>query len=126
MANEIQVSVVTGLTISVQIYNGAVPVGAPIACAEVGTTGNYVGDLPAGLPYGHYLLIASVVGGDAPVVADGELFWDGAYEMPVGLATVQGLDPNNPATTTQTNLDAGNIHVVISGDQVTNTKLTRS
>ena len=126
MANEIQVEAVTGLTVVVQIYNGATPVGSPIATAEIGATGNYVASIPGGTPYGYYLLVASVVGGDNPTIASGDIFWDGDFEIIKGLATVQGMDPNNPASTTPSLLSAGPIQIAITGDQITDTTLTRT
>jgi len=42
------------------------------------------------------------------------------------LHKIQGLDENNPATTTQTSVDAGTIHVDITGDGVTSTTFTRN
>jgi hypothetical protein len=126
MANEIIISAITGITVDVQIYHGATPVGTAITTAEVGTTGQYIASMPGGTPYGYYLLVASAVGGDNPVIAGGDIFWDGQYEMPVGLYVTGGLDPNNPATTTQTELNAGAIAVTISGDQIDTTTLTRT
>lgn len=38
---------------------------------------------------------------------------------------MQGLDPNNPAVTRLTSIEVGNIEIEITGDQVTNTTLTR-
>ncbi len=126
MAGEIQISAIDGITVAVQMYDASgAAFGSPISATEVGTTGQYLASVPANTPYGHYLLVATAVGGDNPVIGSGEIFWDGAYELDVALATVQGLDPNNPATTTQTNLDAGNVHIDITGDQVTTTTFTR-
>lgn len=42
------------------------------------------------------------------------------------LHTIQGLDPNNPATTTQDSVDAGVIHIDITGDGETSTTFTRN
>jgi hypothetical protein len=124
MANEIQVEVVTGLTIQVQLYNGTTPVGSPIACAEVGTTGNYNGSVPANTPYGYYLMVATAVGGDNPNIGSGDLRWQGHYELEDAIGKIQGLDHANPATTTPTDINAGNIHAAITGDQITTTTIT--
>jgi hypothetical protein len=125
MANELQIAAVTGLTVTVQMYNGTTPVGGAISTTEVGTTGQYVGSVPGATAYGHYLLVATSVGGDNPIIGSGEIFWGGDAEINVELAMVQGLDPSNPATTTQTALTAGAVDVAITGDQQTITTLTR-
>jgi hypothetical protein len=121
--NEISISAVTGLSPNVQLYNGATPVGSPIPCVEIGTTGEYVGDMPAGLPFGRYLAVAYV--GTDVKIASGEILWDGNYEVIQGMAIIQGLDPAKPSTTTPTNWDAGDIHIEISGDGVTETTMQR-
>lgn len=123
MANEINVAAVTALTIVVQIYNGSIPVGSPISATEVGATGQYVASMPGGTPYGYYLLVASVVGGDNPIIGSGDIYWQGHYELNDASAKVQGLDHLNPATTTQTTIDAGNVHATITGDQITITTI---
>lgn len=41
------------------------------------------------------------------------------------LHKIQGLDLNNPSTTTPTNWDAGDIHIEITGDGVSSTTMTR-
>ena len=124
MANEISISAVTGLTPTMQLYSGTSPVGAVINFTEITGTGVYIGSVPANTPYGQYIGIAFAAAN--VVLASGQLLWDGDYELPIGLATVQGLDPNNPAMTTQTQLTAGAIQIAITGDQVTNTEFTRT
>ena len=122
MPNEINISAVTGLSISLQLYSGAVAIGSPFAATEIGTTGEYVASVPNGTPYGRYLVLA--IAGDFKI-ASGQLLWDGAYEFIQGLVTIQGLDPNNPSTTTPTNWDAGDIAIEITGDGVSSTTMTR-
>lgn len=41
------------------------------------------------------------------------------------LHKIQGLDMNNPSTTTPTNWDAGDIHIEITGDGINSTTMTR-
>lgn len=41
------------------------------------------------------------------------------------LHKIQGLDLNNPSTTTPTNWDAGDIHIEITGDGINSTTMTR-
>jgi hypothetical protein len=122
MPNEINISATTGLSISLQLYSGAVAIGSPFAATEIGTTGEYVASVPNGTAFGRYLVIATA--GDFKI-ASGQLLWDGAYEFIQGLVTIQGLDPNNPSTTTPTNWDAGDVHINISGDGVTQTEMQR-
>lgn len=122
MANEIQISAVHGLTISLQLYNGVASFGSPIAATEIGSTGDFVATVPNGTPFGRYTVIA--MAGDIKI-ASGQLLWDGNYEFLQGLVTIQGLDPNNPSTTTPTNWDAGDIHIEISGDGVSSTEMQR-
>ncbi len=122
MANEIQVASITGLTVTVQLYDGLVAVGAPIPATEVGTTGQYIASVPALTPAAHYLLVG-LAGGN--VIGSGEMYWDGDYEYEVSLAMLQGLSPSDPMTVTPTTRVAGNINLQITGDGVTTTTVTK-
>jgi len=124
MPNEINISAVTGLSISLQLYSGAVAIGSPFAATEIGTTGEYVASVPNGTTFGIYLLIATA--GDYKI-ASGQLLWDGAYEFIQGLVTIQGLDPNNPSTTdiATKKWTAGAIEIDMSGDLQDQTTMTR-
>ena len=124
MANEIQISAVTGLLISLQLYEGASTVGSAFAATEIGSTGEYIADMPAGVPYGRYMVLATV--GSDVKIASGEIFWDGNYEFLESLTLVQGLNPATPATTTQSSLNAGDISIAITGDGVNSTTFTRT
>lgn len=99
MANELNISSISGLAPTVQLYSGSTAIGTPITLIEIGNTGEYLGNMPT-VPYGRYLVVAMV----SPTVklGSGEIFWDGKYEIPVSLAMLQGLDPNNPMVVNDT------------------------
>lgn len=84
--------------------------------------------VPSGIPYGYYLVV--VTAGTGVKVSSGDLYWDGTKEIsPIlyeRMHRVGGLDATKPATTTTTTttIDAGDIHVNLTGDGVTNTTLT--
>jgi len=123
MANEIQISAVTGLSPTVQLYSGATAIGSPFSATEIGSTGEYVASMPT-TPYGRYIIV--VTAGSAKV-ASGEILWDGAYEIVEGIAILQGLNPNTPS---RTNINtkkwtAGAITIDMSGDLLTDTTMTR-
>lgn len=122
MANEIFIPYTTGQSVTVQLYQ-TTAISSPFSATEIGTTGNYVANMPGDIPFGQYFLAAFVSGVQ---ISSGQINWDGAYEVDLGMATVQGLNHASPATTTPTSLVAGNINIVISGDQITNTVLTRT
>ena len=126
MANEIYISVVSGISPTVQLYSGATTVGTSFTATEIGTTGEYVASVPSGIPYGYYLVV--VTAGTGVKVSSGDLYWDGTKEIsPIlyeRMHRVGGLDATKPATTTTTTIDAGDIHVNLTGDGVTNTTLT--
>lgn len=122
MAEKIYISAVTGLSPSLQLYQGLSTVGSPFSAAEISTTGEYVADFPTGIPYGTYLLIASV--GAGVKIASGDILWTGQYEMTNALAKLEGMDAANPMTVTTTARTSGNINLVISGNGETTTTVT--
>lgn len=122
MANEINVSAVAGLTITLQLYQGIATVGAPFGAIEIGATGEYVADMPAGIPYGTYMVLATV--GAGVKIASGEIMWAGQYELVDGLAKLEGLDAANPMTVTPVSRVTGDINLVISGDGETSSTVT--
>ena len=75
MANEIIISAVQGLNVSLQLYNGNTLIGSSFAATEIDSTGEYLANMPSGVPYGKYLVIALV--GDGIKIASGEIYWDG-------------------------------------------------
>jgi hypothetical protein len=122
MANEIQISAVTGLAISLQLYSGAATVGSSFGATEIGTTGEYISNMPIGVPYGVYMILATV-GADVKI-ASGIIYWDGHYELLDSLSKLEGLDAGNPMTVTPTSRDTGDIALVITGDGETSTTVT--
>lgn len=122
MAKEIQIKAASGLTMTIQLYNGTATLGAAFAATEAGASGLYVADMPGGTAYGHYGIVA-IAGGVS--IAGGEIYWDGAYEMPVGLSMLQGLDPNSPMTVTPASRVSGNITLALTGDGITTETATR-
>ena len=125
MANEIQISAVTGLSPTVQLYSGAILIGAPFNAVEIGTTGEYIASMPPGTPYGRYIII--VMASSSVKLCSGEILWDGSYEIVEGIAILQGLDPANPSTTNinTRKWTAGNIVIDMSGDLTDVTTMTR-
>ena len=121
MANEIHISATTGLTVSIQLYN-SIAVGTPFSATEIGTSGEYFANMPS-VPYGRYVAVATE---GSNKIGAGEIFWDGFYEINESLATIQGLNPNSPSTTTQALWTAGNININITGDGETSTTMTRT
>jgi len=122
MASKIYTSAVTGLVISLQLYSGATPVGSPFNATEILTTGEYVADFPSSIPFGVYLVIATV--GAGVKIASGDVYWTGQYEMVDGLAKLEGLDAANPMTVTPSTRETGDIALAISGDGETTTTVT--
>lgn len=121
MANEISISAVSALTVTIQLYEGVVAVGVPFAAAEIGATGIYIANMPSGVPYGRYVVLA--IAGDAKI-ASGEILWSGAYEISQAMGMLRGLDPNNPATQTLTQLTSGDINISVSGNLEDTTTFT--
>jgi len=122
MAKEINISAITGLTITVQLYISGVVYGAPFAATEIGITGEYWANMPAATPYGKYLVVA-IAGADK--LGSEEIYWDGNYEINQSVAMLRGLDPNNPAEQTLTNLTSGDIDIAVTGDPSTDIVFTR-
>lgn len=121
---KIYISAVEGLVISLQLYSGATPVGSPFNATEILTTGEYVADFPSGVPYGNYLIIATV--GSGVKIASGEILWDGNYEVLDSLGKLEGLDGSNPMTVTPTSRVSGDIDLAITGDGETSSVVTRN
>lgn len=122
MANELYLSAVTGLTPIGQLYIGTTPYGTTFAFTEIAATGEYIANMPTA-PYNKYLVL--VTSGDFKI-GTGEIYWDGSYEINQSVAMLRGLDPNNPAEQTLTNLTSGDIDIVVSGDPSTDVTFTRA
>lgn len=124
MANELKIGAVTGLTVTLQLYSGLATVGVPFSAAEIGATGEYVASMPSAIPYGRYMVLATV--GVGVKIASGEILWDGGYEFIESLTMLEGLNPNSAMTVTPTSRKTGNVDLVISGDGETQTIVTRT
>jgi len=122
MAKEIKLFAVTGLSPSVQLYFGSATVGPAISLTEIPGTGAYYGDVPGGTPYGQYSVVATA---GSFVLASGELNWDGNQEMPFGLLTIGGFDPNNPAVNTPNSRIAGPYDLEVDGYGTNSTTVKR-
>lgn len=122
MANEINISAVTGLAVSVQLYQGLAAIGAPFAAAEIVGTGEYVASMPL-VPFGRYTVMAMT--SPSVKIASGEIWWDGAHEITESMAMLRGLDPANPWTVTKTQDYAGDVVIDIVGDNVNSNTMTR-
>lgn len=77
MANELQVVLDTGLSLTAALVQGGAVITAGIAVPETATPGLYSGDVPGGTAAGTYTVVM-LLGGAA--VAMGVLVWDGAAE----------------------------------------------
>jgi hypothetical protein len=87
MANELNIALSTGLTVSVQPYAAGAASGSPISLSEVGTTGFYTGDMAGSA--GTYQLVFQSGGA---TVGTGQINWSGTAEIPASTF--------NPATDT--------------------------
>lgn len=121
MANEINISAVPGLTVSLQLYQGLAAIGAPFPATEIVGTGSYVASMPL-VPFGRYLVIAM---SGAQKLDDGEIWWDGTHEITESMAMMRGLDHNNPWTVTKLQEYAGDIIIDVAGDNININTFTR-
>ena len=112
MANELSISAVTGLSPIIQLYVGSTPVGSTFPATEIGSTGEYIADMPS-VGYGRYLIV--VTAGTAKI-ASGEIMWSGQYELLESMGNFRGINPNTPWTVTPTLETAGGESISISGD----------
>lgn len=114
----VYLSAVTGLTISIQLYDGTTSIGSSATMTEISGTGEYFVNVPAGVPSGQFWVIATTTGGTVKI-ASGQLYWNGVEEvspeMYDELHKIAGLDINNPMTATSTNRSSGDISLTISG-----------
>ncbi|MEI8293028.1 MAG: hypothetical protein WCG66_03755 [bacterium] len=77
MANELNIALSTGLTVTAQRYQSGAAVGAAISCAEVGSTGFYSGNMTGAA--GAYQLAFIAAGAN---VGSGSIVWSGTAEVP--------------------------------------------
>jgi hypothetical protein len=78
MANELNIALSTGLTVSVQPYAAGAASGSPISLSEVSTSGFYTGNMTGSA--GTYQLV--FLSGGA-TVGTGQIVWSGSAEVPV-------------------------------------------
>ena len=126
MADEITIVAVTGLTPSIQLYNGSTIEGVSFDAAEIGTTGIYLANMPS-VAYGKYLVVATA---GTERLGAGDIYWDGAQEitpeMYEQIYRLEGLNSDAPMTVTPSSRVAGDINLAITGDGVTSSTVTRT
>jgi hypothetical protein len=120
MANEIRISAISGLSITVQVYSGATLVGSPVAATEIGTTGEYLASMPAAA-LGTYLLVAYA---GTEKIASSLMYWDGSKEvgtdpevalMTEEFLTIEGYKAGVVAENSPTMRKAGSVELAIAG-----------
>ncbi len=125
MTNNIYISAITGLVVTLDIYNGSTLIHSNIPTTEIGTTGEYFSQMP-NTPFGRYLIIAKV----APTIkiASQEVHWGGNEEIDIENVQLLGLNPNAPSTTNiiTKKWTAGDIEVDMTGDLQDITTMTRN
>lgn len=118
----------TGLTVKGHLFQAGAQVGADIVTAESGTTGNYVGDMPA-VGAGTYAVSFTDAADNQLCV--GDMVWDGTAEVVLDtqvdeLHKLQGLNVAAPMTTTTSLRVAGGITLAITGNGETTSTVTRT
>jgi hypothetical protein len=91
MANELNIALSTGLTVTAQPYTAGAASGSPISLTEVGTTGFYTGNMTGAS--GTYQLV--FLSGGA-TVGTGQINWSGTAEIPFSTLTTGDL-PSVPS-----------------------------
>ena len=86
MANELNIALSTGLTVTAQPYTAGAASGSPISLSEVGTTGFYTGDMAGSA--GTYQLVFLASGA---TVGTGQITWSGTAEVPVSTLTTADI-----------------------------------
>jgi hypothetical protein len=99
MANELNIALTTGLTVTAQRYQAGASVGSPISCPEVGTTGFYSGDM-AGTAGTYQLVFQS----GAATIGTGQIVWSGTAEIPVSTLTTADI-PTSDITAIKSKTD---------------------
>ena len=133
MANEFNIALQTGLTLTAQLFSGGASVGSAITMSEVSSSGFYSGNMTG--TAGTYQ-IAFIAGGVN--VGSGEIIWDGTNELSVadsvweealadhttsgtyGARVVRSSGANNELQLNAQNHAAANVHqfqtgVIVSG-----------
>lgn len=128
MANELNIALQTGLTVTAQRFSGGASVGSAISLSEVGSSGFYSGNMTG--TAGTYQL-AFIAGGAN--VGSGEIIWDGTNELSVadsvweealtdhttsgtyGARVVRSVNSNNEIQLTGSHHAAADIHELQPG-----------
>lgn len=76
--NDLNLSAITGLTVTAQIFLAGVSVGSSFPVPEIGLTGEYSADMPDSTPAGEYLVIFY---SGAEKIGAGWIVWDGGAEV---------------------------------------------
>ena len=94
MANELNIALSTGLTVTAQRYQSGAAVGSAISCPETGSTGFYSGNMTGAA--GTYQLAFLAAGAN---VGSGSIVWDGTNEVASSAPSVvqirQEMDTNS-------------------------------
>jgi hypothetical protein len=112
MANELNIALTTGLTVTAQRYQSGAAVGSAISCPEVGTSGFYSGNMTGTAGTYQVAFLAS-----AANVGSGSIVWDGTAE--VAFSTLTAAQVNAEADTALadvglTNTVTGRIDATVS------------
>jgi hypothetical protein len=123
MANELNIALTTGLTVTAQPYAAGAASGSPISLSEVGTTGFYTGNMTGST--GTYQLVFLASGA---TVGTGQIVWDGTAEVASSAPSVVQIRQEMDANSTKlANLDATvSSRLAPSGTLATVTTLTNA
>jgi len=102
MANELNIALKTGLTVTAQRYQAGAAVGSAISCPEVGSTGFYSGNMAGSA--GTYQLTFRSAGAN---VGSGSIVWDGTNEIATSTLTA-------PQVRTELSTELGRIDAAVS------------
>ena len=86
MANELNIALSTGLTVTAQAYTAGAASGSPISLSEVGTSGFYSGNMTGSA--GTYQLVFFSGGA---TVGTGQINWSGTAEIPFSTLTTADI-----------------------------------
>ena len=106
MANELNILLSTGRTITADILNGSTVTASNISLSERGTTGHYFGNISA-LAAGSYFVVFKE---GSTLVGYGELYWDGTKE------TINKLDADISTRATQTSVNSIPVNPLLTND----------
>ena len=102
MANELNIALSTGLTVTAQRYQAGASVGSAISLTEVSTSGFYTGNMTGST--GTYQLVFLASGA---TVGTGQIVWDGTAEVAPSTLTA-------PQVRTELSTELGRIDAAIS------------